>query len=276
MVAISSIWIVTQDSESKHAGSNMDLSEAAIGIRREPASLHAVPSRAIRFTGRRLYAACAALFIAGGAAAAPTAGMPADPTGEWRVEKGLATIRVVDCDRQYWGVVAWELNPGIDRKNPDPAKRARPTLGMPILLGMKQTGYSEWSGQIYNSEDGHTYSAKISLTGPDTLQVRGCVFGFLCGGENWSRVNPESTTGLAPEGPKPGLKPALGAHVSPSAATRPGKPPSEMPRAAKPVAPQSAQASAQPPSPQTQSAEDLCLALVGPGVPGSAHQRGLK
>jgi hypothetical protein len=28
---------------------------------------------------------------------------------------------------RYWGVVAWEQTPGVDRKNPNPALRTRPT-----------------------------------------------------------------------------------------------------------------------------------------------------
>jgi len=211
----------------------------------------------------RLSAFCAALSIASAAASvAPAASAPTDPTGEWRVAKGVATIRVVDCDGQYWGVVAWEQYPGIDRKNPDPAKRGRPTLGMPILLGMTQTGANEWSGQIYNSEDGRTYSAKISLANPDTLQVQGCVFGFLCGGEKWSRVNPESTTGVAPGSSRPSPSQSGTRNTTPLPTARPAQRPSAAPQ------------SAQPPSPQTQSAEDICLSLVGPA--GSAHQRGLK
>lgn len=216
------------------------------------------------FIGRRFYAACAALFMTSAAVvAAPAAGPPPDPVGEWRVAKGVAIIRVVNCDGQYWGVVSWEQNPGIDNKNPDPKTRNRPTLGMPILLGMTQSGSNEWSGQIYNSEDGRTYTAKISLANPDTLQVQGCVFGFLCGGENWSRVNTESTTGVAPGSPKPSPGPSGARTATPLPTARP-----TQQRAATP--PQSAQ----PPSPHTQSAEEICLSLVGP--PGGPHQRGLK
>jgi uncharacterized protein (DUF2147 family) len=113
-----------------------------------------------------------------------------DPTGEWLVAKRVARIKIVDCNSRLWGVVSWEMQPGIDGKNPDPNLRNRPTLGMPILLGMARSKANQWDGQIYNSEDGHTYSANISLVNPDTLSVRGCFLGFLCGGENWSRVVP--------------------------------------------------------------------------------------
>lgn len=118
-----------------------------------------------------------------------------DPTGEWRVANGYATMRLVDCNGEIWGIVASEQRPGgIDEKNPDARLRSRPTLGMPVLLGMKPSARNEWSGDIYNAQDGRTYSAKISLAAPDTLKVQGCVLGFLCGGENWTRVAaPEQT-----------------------------------------------------------------------------------
>ena len=46
---------------------------------------------------------------------------------------------------------------------------------------------NKWSGQIYNADDGGTYASSISVAGPDTLRVEGCV-GALCGGETWTRV----------------------------------------------------------------------------------------
>ena len=122
------------------------------------------------------------------ALSAQPARTPTDPTGEWLVAKQVARIKIADCDGRLWGVVAWEAQPGgMDKKNPDPNLRSRPTLGMPILLGMTPSKTNRWDGQIYNSEDGHTYSANISLVDPNTLRVQGCFLGFLCGGENWTR-----------------------------------------------------------------------------------------
>ena len=138
---------------------------------------------------RLFLAAFVALFIGLSTAAADPAGSsPASPEGEWLVAKRVARIRIVDCDERFWGVVSWEMQPGVDSNNPDHAKRTRPTLGMPILLGMALKKPNEWSGEIYNAEDGKTYSASISLLNPDLLKVQGCVLGFLCGGENWTRV----------------------------------------------------------------------------------------
>lgn len=172
-------------------------------------------------------------------------GPPPDPTGEWMVAKGYARIKIVNCDGQMWGVVAWEQTPGVDSKNPDPSKRSRPTLGMPVLLGMTPSDKPyRWDGQIYNSQDGRTYTAHIAMTAPDTLRVEGCVLRVLCGGENWTRVTP-------PPAPPP----------------PPARKPNSQPNGGKKPPPKAA---ATEPSPD----EQLCESLVG--TTGLPHERRLK
>src|ERR1700716_2062336 len=116
--------------------------------------------------------------------------LAADPTGDWRVADGVANIRVAECNGSMWGAVAWEKVPGgRDKNNPDVSKQNRPTLGMPILIDMKKkTRADQWEGQVYNAKDGQFYSSTIKPAGPDQLEIQGCVLGFLCGGETWTRV----------------------------------------------------------------------------------------
>jgi uncharacterized protein (DUF2147 family) len=113
-----------------------------------------------------------------------------DPTGDWRVADGVANIRVAQCNGSMWGVVAWEKTAGgRDTHNPDVSKQNRPTLGMPILIDMKKKpGTDQWEGQVYNAKDGQSYSSTIKPVGADQLEIQGCVLGFLCGGETWTRV----------------------------------------------------------------------------------------
>ena len=103
---------------------------------------------------------------------------------------GVANIRVAECNGSMWGVVAWEKTPGgRDNNNPDVSKQNRPTLGMPILIDMKKKpAVDQWEGQVYNAKDGQSYSSTIKPAGPDQLEIQGCVLGFLCGGETWTRV----------------------------------------------------------------------------------------
>src|SRR5215510_4823754 len=102
------------------------------------------------------------VFLATGIGAA----LAADPTGDWKVADGVTN-------------------------NPDVAKQSRPTLGMPILIEMKKkAGVDSWEGQVYNAKDGKLYDSTIKPVGADQLEIQGCVLGFLCGGETWTRVAP--------------------------------------------------------------------------------------
>jgi uncharacterized protein (DUF2147 family) len=132
--------------------------------------------------------AFSAVFLATGL----TSALAADPTGDWRVADGVANIRVAECNGSMWGAVAWEkIAGGRDKNNPDASKQTRPTLGMPILIDMKKKpGVDQWEGQVYNAKDGQSYSSTIKSVGSDQLEIQGCVLGFLCGGETWTRVGP--------------------------------------------------------------------------------------
>jgi uncharacterized protein (DUF2147 family) len=154
------------------------------------------------------------------ASAAPA--LAADPSGDWRVADGVAHIRVAECSGNMWGVVAWEQEPGgIDEHNPDISKRSRPTLGMPILINMKKkAGVDQWEGQVYNAKDGKTYSSTIKPIGSDKLEIQGCLLGFLCGGETWTRVAgpiPPSPAASVAKGTKTAVAPkTTGGTIAPT------------------------------------------------------------
>ena len=95
----------------------------------------------------------------------------------------------MSCGSALWGVINWTKGPpGKDENNPDPAKRTRSVMGMPILINMKPAE-RQWEGEGYNAQTGGTYSSNITLKSPDVLRMEGCVFGGLsCGGEDWTRV----------------------------------------------------------------------------------------
>jgi hypothetical protein len=177
----------------------------------------------------------------------------------------VANIRVAQCNGNMWGVVAWEKVPGgKDKNNPDTAKQSRPTLGMPILIDMKKKpGADAWEGQVYNAKDGQLYSSTIKPVGADQLEIQGCVLGFLCGGESWTRVGPpipssptNSMAKGAPKGPAgaaPASKTAAPATPAPAPKTTGAVNPAPAPKAA-PAQKQAAAATAQP-----ADIGDICL-----------------
>jgi uncharacterized protein (DUF2147 family) len=127
---------------------------------------------------------------------APTAKAQAggEVTGIWLTQAGDARVRVSKCGAGICGVIVWLRDPinattgkpEVDDKNPNPALARRPMIGLRLFSGMRPVGPNKWSGQIYNADDGNTYASSISVAGPDSLRVEGCV-GALCGGETWSR-----------------------------------------------------------------------------------------
>ena len=203
------------------------------------------------------------IILAGGYAGL-TPALAADPTGDWRVADAVANVRVAQCNGSIWGAVSWEKEAGgRDENNPDVSKKNRPTLGMAILINMKKTaGAEQWEGQVYNAKDGQLYSATITPTGTDKLEIKGCVMGFLCGGETWTRVGPpiplSTTNAMAKGAPK-----TTGA--APKAAPAPGAaapaPATAAPKSAVAAKPGQKSATADP-------VGDICLL---PEIAGFAH-----
>lgn len=190
-----------------------------------------------------------------------------EPTGDWKVADGVANIRVAQCNGSMWGAVAWEQTPGgHDDHNPDVSKQNRPTLGMPILIDMKKKpGVDTWEGQVYNAKDGQYYSSTIKPVDPDHLEIQGCVLGFLCGGETWTRV-----AGPIPSSPANSM-----AKGAPKAAGAPPKAVAPTTMAAAPKTIGSAhpapKASGQKQAAAAQAADpvgDICLL---PDIAGFAH-----
>ena len=78
----------------------------------------------------------------------------AEPMGEWLVADGSAHIRIEPCANALWGVLSWVREPGFDSQNPDPAKRSRSIVGVPILRAMKPVAANRWEGEVYNAKNG--------------------------------------------------------------------------------------------------------------------------
>jgi uncharacterized protein (DUF2147 family) len=117
-----------------------------------------------------------------------------EASGIWLTQAGDAKVRVSKCGAGICGVVVWlrtpidpaTAKPAVDDKNSNPSLAKRPMIGLPLFSGMQPSGANRWSGQIYNADDGSSYASNVSVSGPDSLRVEGCV-GGLCGGETWSR-----------------------------------------------------------------------------------------
>jgi uncharacterized protein (DUF2147 family) len=141
----------------------------------------------------------AAAFAAGAlASVAVSQALAAEPFGTWLTEDKKAQIRLENCGGALCGKIVWlkepsdpETNkPKTDKNNADAGKQSRPLLGVPIVLAMKPSGTPDkWDGQVYNAEDGKTYSGSFTLTGANTADLKGCVMGgLICKTAAWTRT----------------------------------------------------------------------------------------
>lgn len=140
-----------------------------------------------------LAGATASVLLAGAAAAEGNR-----ITGVWLTENGDSKIRISPCGKAYCGTVVWAKANSLDENNPDPSLRKRSVVGMPLTKDMRPAG-DRYAGSIYNPENGKTYTVTMQVKGSSKLEVEGCVLGFLCGGESWSRL-PDETASAEPVG----------------------------------------------------------------------------
>ena len=119
----------------------------------------------------------------------------ADPVGTWLTGDKKGKVKIVNCGGAICGTLTWLKDPNdasgkpkLDRNNADTAKRNRPVVGVPIILSMKPDGTDKWSGQIYNAEDGKTYSGSFTLAGANKAEIKGCVM-IICKTKTWTRTN---------------------------------------------------------------------------------------
>ena len=122
----------------------------------------------------------------------------ADPLGTWHTEEGKATVRIAPCGPALCGTIIALKEPNdpatgkpkTDQNNVEAGLRSRPVIGVQIVLGMKPSGANKWAGQVYNAEDGKTYSGNLTFTGGASLQLQGCALGGLvCKGQTWTKTN---------------------------------------------------------------------------------------
>lgn len=168
--------------------------------------------------------AFAALMFASGSALA------ASPLGDWMTEDGAGIVRIGPCGSiqvgpppaparpaakqpvaqpaakpdpaaPLCGLLAWSKPVQKGDPNYDPAKEGKSFVGTKILSDMKPKGDNRWEGEVTNPTNGKVYQSFMGLKGDNTLRIEGCVLGFLCGGQDWTRHTaplPQSTTGLSP------------------------------------------------------------------------------
>lgn len=118
-----------------------------------------------------------------------------DIVGKWYITDKSAIVQVYARGGKYYSKSFWSSEPNgpdgkpkRDIKNPDKNLRNRPVSEVEFLYDFKFDGSGKWYGEIYNVEDGRTYSGQIYLKGKNTLVLRGYIGSPILGRSvTWTR-----------------------------------------------------------------------------------------
>jgi uncharacterized protein (DUF2147 family) len=132
-----------------------------------------------------LVAAGAALALAGVAHAQSAD----DALGVWENPENKSHTEFYKCGAGVCGKIVRVVDgQKTDDKNPDPAKRNRPIVGLVIMQGAKKAGPTSWSGQLYNRADGKTYAGTLTVKSRNAVELSGCVAVVFCKTTTFTRV----------------------------------------------------------------------------------------
>lgn len=114
---------------------------------------------------------------------------PGGVLGPWKTDGGDSWVELFECGEKICGTIVWLKVPKYidskdgpvgktkaDRKNPDPALRNRPILGLQVINGFTAKGYNRWTnGTCYNPESGKSYKCNMRLVSLHKLELRGYI-----------------------------------------------------------------------------------------------------
>ena len=125
--------------------------------------------------------------------ALPVAVQAADPiSGRWITEDKDAIVTIGTCGASTCGRISKFLVPppdGPDQRdihNPDPARKSRRLMGLPVLFDFAEEE-DLWRGRIYDPKTGKSYRSVLRRKGPNVLEVKGCI-SFFCQTQTWRRA----------------------------------------------------------------------------------------
>lgn len=113
----------------------------------------------------------------------------------------LSKIVITEQHTKQYGVQpeSIQIEELTDVFNKDPGLRDRPMLGLQILTLKATDNPWRFEGEIYNPQDGNTYTGEINVKDADNIILKGCALYVLCQEQTWTRVAPDETELLTVE-----------------------------------------------------------------------------
>lgn len=110
-----------------------------------------------------------------------SAATPSDIAGDWATPGLGAVVRLAPCtgdSERLCGRLIWAW---------DPPRLQRGAIGSQMLRDFRWSREAWIGGEVFNPEDGRTYSGSIRLDG-EVLRLRGCA-GPFCQTQAWRRLS---------------------------------------------------------------------------------------
>lgn len=118
-----------------------------------------------------------------------------DVLGLWLTDDGKARIEIYKESGKYSGKIVWlkepnnsDGSPKLDEENPDAELQKKPIIGLNLVKGFTFNDDQWEGGEIYDPENGKTYSCRIRLKS-GKLEVRGYIGAPMFGRTVvWTRI----------------------------------------------------------------------------------------
>ncbi len=116
-------------------------------------------------------------------------GLAASPIeGAWANPQRSVTVRIAPCGDLLCGRV---ISASAQAKA-DAAEAGTPRLvGTDLMRDLEPAGEGMWRGDVFVADRNVHAEGEFRLTGPRSLEVKGCAFGgLICKTQAWARVGP--------------------------------------------------------------------------------------
>jgi uncharacterized protein (DUF2147 family) len=122
--------------------------------------------------------------IAGTLLLAPSVATAAPLEGLWANPKGDVIVRIAPCGPTLCGRVIHATQHAKEKA----AKQGTQLLGSTLLSDVQPAVAGKWKAKVFVPSLGKRVSGNLSLPRESQLKVEGCVIGFVCKSQVWTRI----------------------------------------------------------------------------------------
>ena len=130
-----------------------------------------------------MYALILTLAAASASTAPPT--QASGMIGSWLNPAHSLKVRTGPCGSRLCG---WIIRASPQAMSDARAAGVANLVGTEVLQNFQPSGYGAWRGTAYVPDVGGSFSSRIRLLNPNSLEIRGCLIGsVLCRSQVWHR-----------------------------------------------------------------------------------------